>query len=136
PRAYTAALLGSDDHTARFVFRAADARDNFTLTMFRDSPTGSVVLARMVTNETTLAVPYAPGESVKISVTDPHGWQNTQNAVADASGFTSYPPYTWNPDYKQISNYQRHSWIEEGTAGFVLILGFLALIFVQRRRRA
>jgi hypothetical protein len=136
PRPYSATLLGAGDNAARFVFRAGDARDNFTLTMYRDSPTGAVVLARVVTNGTTLAVPYVPGESVKISVTDRHGWQNTQNAVQDASGFTSYPPYTWNPDYKQIANYQRHSWIEEGTAGLVLILGFLALVFVQRRRRA
>lgn len=136
PRPYSAALLGAPENAARFVFHAADARDNFTLTMYRDDSTGSVVLARVVTNAATLAVPYVPGESVKITVTDPHGWQNSQNAVTDATGFTTYPPYTWNPDYGQITNYQRHSWIEEGTAGAVLILGFLALVLVQRRRRA
>jgi hypothetical protein len=136
PQAYTATLLGADGHGARFVFKAHDPHDQFTLTLYRDGEGAAVVLQRLTTNETTLQVPYVPGQAVKVSVTDPHGWQNSQNEQRDANGATAYPPYVWNPDYKQITNYQRHSWQESLTAGLVLLVGCLLLVILARRRTA
>jgi hypothetical protein len=134
PRPYSATLLGTHDNQARFVFRAHDARDNFTLTLYRDGDAGPVILQQVTTNRTTLDVPYIPGQSIKVSVTDPHGWKNSQNALRDlASGFVTYPPYEWNPDYRQITNYQRHSWTSALAAGAILVVGF-GLLLLRRRR--
>jgi hypothetical protein len=132
PRPYTAVLVGTHDNQARFLFRAQDARDNFTLTLYRDGDAGPLILQKVTTNATTLDVPYVPGQNVKITVADIHGWKNSQNRHQDATGFISYPPYQWNPDYTQITNYQRHSWTETLTAGLVLVVGF-ALLLLRRR---
>jgi hypothetical protein len=133
PQPYSATLLGADGHGARFVFQAHDPRDQFTLTVYRDGEAGAAVLQRVTTNATTLRVPYVPGQAVKITVTDPHGWQNSENEQRDATGAASYPAYVWNPDYKQIENYQRQSWMEELTAGAVLVVLVVLLVMVRRR---
>jgi len=136
PEPYTATFLDAGDHAARFTFRAHDPGAQFTLTMYRDGADGPTALQRIQTNATTLMVPYVPGESVKITVADPHGWMNSQNAQLDATGQASYPPYVWNPDYKQISNYQRQAWTQQVAAGAVLIAGVLLLVALARRRHA
>jgi hypothetical protein len=136
PRAYSASLVGTHDNQARFLFKAHTRGDNFTLTMYRDSDEGAIPLRTVVTDEAELEVPYVPGQSVKISVRDRNGWLNADNGLTDwQTGLTSYPPYVWNPDYKQITNYQRHSWTEFATAGAIVLAGF-ALIFSRMRRRA
>ena len=134
PEPYAAAFLGTSSHEARFVFRALHG-DNFTLTVFRDGADGSAVLQRLDSNATaTLQVPYLPGESVKITVADSHGWQNAENRQLDATGAEAYPPYIWNPDYRQISNYQRHAWTQQLASGIVLVAGALLLVRLARRR--
>lgn len=134
PEPYSAILVEARGNEGRFLFRAH--RDvNFTLTMYRDGSNGPTILTRITTNATTLRVPYIPGESIKITVQDPHGWTNTENTYHDDSGYASYPPYIWNPDYRQITNYQRHSWQETLTAGVVLA-GLLVLLVLVRRRQA
>jgi hypothetical protein len=134
PKPYEAALEGTHGNQARFVFKAHEAADNFTLTMYRDTESGRIILEHLTTNHTTLDVPYIPGESVKIDVEDQNGWKNAENRFHDwQNGVVTYPPYTWNPDYKQIQNYQVRSWQNAITAAFVLAA--LGGIYVVARRR-
>jgi hypothetical protein len=136
PREYSASLVGTHDSQGRFLFKAHERGDNFTLTMYRDSDAGIIPLRTVTTDEAELEVPYIPGQTVKISVRDRNGWLNAENGFTDwQTGFTSYPPYAWNPDYKQITNYQRHSWTEFATAGGLVLASF-AVVAVWLRRRA
>lgn len=134
PLAYEAALLGAEGKTARFVFEAHDPGDEFTVTMYRDSPTGRVPIYEVTTNKTTLRVPYIPGEAVKIDVADANGWRNYENRETDwRSGITTYYSWTWNPDFDQIENYKAQSWREAVVTGTVLLAVVAAWAWMRRR---
>ncbi len=136
PQPYEAALLGAKEKEGRFVFEAHDPNQVFTLTMYRGSPSAGHILEQVESNQTTLDVPYIPGESVSIQVQDEHGWKNSENHHTDwATGFTSYPDWVWNPDYKDIQNYKNRSWQEATISGMILLV-LAAAFYVARRRSA
>lgn len=136
PQGYEAALLGATGKAGRFVFEAHDPRHEFTVTMYRGSPSAGHVLEQVQANKTVLAVPYIPGESVSIRVQDENGWRNAENKNTDwSSGITTYPEWVWNPDYQGIQNYKNRSWQEAAISGAIL-LGVVGAFYVSRRRSA
>ena len=135
PQPYEATLQGTSGKAAKFIFRAHDEA-NFTVTVYRDGPSGRLVLERVTANRTVLEIPYIPGEGVKVDVEDQHGWRNAGNRFRDwHTGHVTYPPYIWNPDYGQIKNYEYRSWHEALYSGAILAALLVLYFFAVRRRR-
>ena len=121
PVPYEADLTGKGDD-GRFFFepKSPDENRTFTIRVYRDGSGGKLVLNEVRTWQgVTVPVPTFPDGSTKVEVVGPNTWRNYDNPQRIA-GYTTYPAWEWNPNYKLIEQAQDGEWLR--ILGVVLVL--------------